>query len=61
MKILFASIPQPRNRFVRDLQEGMVHMRKLFMIVMSFGLVKIILILSTFMNRSTFLMSLKLV
>ena len=24
MKILFASIPQPRNRFVRDLQEGML-------------------------------------
>jgi len=24
MKILFASIPQPRNRFVRDLQEGIL-------------------------------------
>jgi hypothetical protein len=22
LKILFASIPQPRNRFVRDLEEG---------------------------------------
>ena len=23
LKILFATIPQPRNRFVRDLQEGL--------------------------------------